>query len=42
MQRPRPKNLILHYFFLTMLSCTSLRRPPVVIWDAVHVVSMGA
>lgn len=39
---PQPKNLTLNYFFLPMLLCTSLRRPPVVMWDGVHVVSMGA
>lgn len=37
-----PKNLTLNYFFLPMLLCTSLRRPPVVMWDGVHVLSMGA
>lgn len=40
--RPQPKNLNLNYFFLPMLLCTSLRRPPVVMWDGVHVLSMGA
>lgn len=39
---PTPKILILDYFFLPLLSCTSLRRPPVVMWDGVHVLSMGA
>lgn len=39
---PSPKNLTMDYFFLPMLLCTSLRRPPVVMWDGVHVLSMGA
>lgn len=39
---PWPKTITLNQFFLPMLSCTSLRRPPVVMWDGVHVVSMGA
>lgn len=39
---PRPKTIILNQFFLPVLWCTSLRRPPVVIRDGVHVVSMGA
>lgn len=39
---PRPKTIILNQFFLPALSCTSLHRPPVVLWDGVHVVSMGA
>lgn len=39
---PHSKNLILYFLLLPMLLCTSLRRPPVVMWDGVHVLSMGA
>lgn len=39
---PSPQKYNPQLVFLPMLLCTSLRRPPVVRWDGVHVVSMGA